>query len=135
VTPREALDRAVERWNAGDLAGYLGLYADGAVVHGYAAEPLGRDDLVIHYGGVFAAFGDLRTTVEDVVDGGDKLAVRYTLSGTHTGDFLGLAATGTEISVIGLAIMRFEGERVVERWSVSDTLDLLTQLDASPGKI
>lgn len=53
-TNRTAFERAVERWNAGDLDGYLELYDDGLVFHG--TPPRGKAETAAFYRGLWAAF-------------------------------------------------------------------------------
>ena len=59
---------------------------------------------------------------------GDRVAVRYVLTGTHDGDLLGAAGTGQALEVEGITIVRFEGDLVAERWNRLDDVTLLTQL-------
>src|SRR3954468_2248933 len=51
---QEALDRAVNAWNAGDLDGYLRLYRDDITLHGYSPEPMGKEEVRGFYEGVLA---------------------------------------------------------------------------------
>ena len=55
------------------------------------------------------------------------------MHGTHHGEFMGVPATGTQIALAGITILRFEGDQVVERWSQADMLGLLVQLGAVPA--
>jgi len=55
ATPQEALTRACERWNAGDLTGYLSLYDEGIVLHGYSPEPMDKSQVRAFYEGIFSA--------------------------------------------------------------------------------
>jgi hypothetical protein len=57
ATPQEALTRACERWNAGDLTGYLSLYDEGIALHGYSPEPMDKSQVRAFYEGIFSAFG------------------------------------------------------------------------------
>ena len=87
-----------------------------------------------------AAFPDLAITVEDLLAEGDRVAVRWTLRGTHWGAFLGVLPTGRSVVVAGLEIYRLDAGQIVERWAVVDTLALLRQLDApspspAPGAV
>lgn len=74
------------------------------------------------------AFPDSRFTVEDTIAAGDKVVGRITWSGTHQGEFLGIAATGKAFSVSHIQIFRFAGGKVVEHWAVRDDLGMLRQL-------
>ncbi len=78
------------------------------------------------------AFPDLQFTAEDMIVEGGKVAARYTMRGTHQGEFLGVAPTGNQIEVTGIDIVRFEGGKMVEHWANSDELGLMQQLGAIP---
>jgi predicted ester cyclase len=70
------------------------------------------------YTGFFVATSDLRLEIHETFGRDDKLAARYTVTGTHTGEQMGIPATGREISITGITIMHFEDGKVVERWDV-----------------
>jgi predicted ester cyclase len=133
ATPSEALSAAVERWNAGDLDGYLQLYDDGIRLHGYAPEPMGKEEVRAFYQGIFAAFDQPKLEFHEVLWDGDACAIRFTMTGRHVGEFMGVPATGTEIASPGITTLHFEGARVVERFSVADMLGLLVQIGAVPA--
>jgi len=80
-----------------------------------------------------AAFPDLRVTVDDVLlaDGG-RFASRTTVTGTHTGDLMGMPATGRRISVEAVDIGRVENGQAKERWGGLNLYSMLTQLGAIP---
>ncbi len=63
----------------------------------------------------------------------ENVCVAYTLTGTHGGDFRGIAPTGRKIKVRGLQIGRFENGQIFERWGSSDELGILQQLGAEIG--
>src|SRR4051812_24009095 len=64
--------------------------------------------------GLLTAFPDLRIVLEDLVEEGDCLAVRYRGDGTHLGDWRGIQAEGKRVSYTGIVIARFEGDRIAE---------------------
>ena len=78
------------------------------------------------------AFPDFVTTVENLVAEGDKVAIRWSVRGTHTGDFQGIPPTGKHGMVTGTDIVRIEGGKIVEDWGVFDSLGLLQQLGVIP---
>ena len=78
------------------------------------------------------AFPDLQFTAEDMIAEGDKVAARYTMRGTHQGEFMGVAPTGNQIAVTGIDIVRFEGGKMVEHWANSDELGMMQQLGLVP---
>jgi predicted ester cyclase len=80
-----------------------------------------------------AAFADAKITVDAQFAAGDMVATRWTGSGTHTGEFAGLAATGKQATVTGITLSRFENGMLVEDHSNWDTLGMLIQLGAIPA--
>ena len=59
--------------------------------------------------------------------------VRYTFRGTHTGNFMGIAPTGKQVTQTGITIIRFANGKAVEQWANSDDLGLLQQLGVVPA--
>jgi steroid delta-isomerase-like uncharacterized protein len=80
-----------------------------------------------------AAFPDLHVTVEDLLTDGDRFASRTTVTGTHTGDLMGLPPTGQRISVEAVDIGRIENGQAQERWGGLNMYALLTQLGVIPA--
>jgi predicted ester cyclase len=81
-----------------------------------------------------AAFPDLHVTIDDLLlaDGG-RFASRTTVTGTHTGDLMGMAATGRRISVEAVDIGRIADGQAQERWGGLNMYSLLTQLGVIPA--
>ena len=78
-----------------------------------------------------SAFPNMNIEPEHMTATDDDVAIAYTLTGTHEGEFQGVAPTGKTISVRGVQIARFnEDARIVERWGSSDELCILQQLNA-----
>ena len=78
-------------------------------------------------------FPDLTFSAEDMIAEGDKVAVRFTMRGTHKGEFMGVPATGKQFEVSGIDIVRFAGGKAVEHWGVTDTMAMMQQLGAVPS--
>ena len=78
------------------------------------------------------AFPDARHRVEDVVVEGDKVVVRLSAWGTHTGEIFGIPPTGREVSQTGIAIYRLADGKITERWSVQSS-ELLDELGVAAG--
>jgi predicted ester cyclase len=74
----------------------------------------------------------VRFTIEDVIESGDKLVVRWTNSGSHVGDFLSIPPTNKSFSVAGIDIYRLEDGKLAEHWHVIDQLTMLQQLGLIP---
>jgi predicted ester cyclase len=88
-----------------------------------------------------AALPDKVFTLEDVIAEGDKVVLRWTIRGTHLGDFgtpVGVAhATGKAITLTSTVIYRVADGRIVQEWSTHDWLRLLQQFGAEvrlPGR-
>ncbi len=76
------------------------------------------------------AFPDLEVAVETMVADEEQVAIAYTVTGTHKGNFHGVAPTGKKIEARGVQIARFEDGRIAERWGSSDELGILKQIGA-----
>jgi C-1 hydroxylase len=76
------------------------------------------------------AFPDWHESIEDIVAEGDKVWVSLTYSGTHTGEFMGLAPTGNRIETKAVDIYRVVNGKLVEYWNVTDKLDIFKQVGA-----
>jgi predicted ester cyclase len=81
---------------------------------------------------VLSAFPDYQSTVEEQIAEGDKVVTRYTFSGTHQGEFMGIAPTGNRVRVTGIDIDRVVEGKIVEHWSEADLLGMMQQLGVIP---
>lgn len=126
------LQRAIEAWNAGDLVSYLELYDEAISLHGYSPEPMNKTAVRGFYSIIFAAFPASQLTLDEEIVDGDRVALRFTQTGVHQGEFMGVAPTGKEFSMAGQTVLHFRDGRVIERWSTADMLGLMVQLGALP---
>jgi steroid delta-isomerase-like uncharacterized protein len=92
-----------------------------------------RSDLTARAGFILGAFNPLVFTVEDVVAEGDRVVVRWSQVGTHSGNFMGIPATGKEFSIAGIDIHAVREGRMAEHWHVVDQLALMQQLGLIPA--
>ncbi len=81
----------------------------------------------------YAGFPDLYHTVEDTVAERDKVAVRFTLRGTHTGNFMGIPPTGKSITVSAMAVLHIVGGKITELRGEFDQMGMMQQLGVIPG--
>jgi len=79
-----------------------------------------------------SGFHDIQWTLEEMVADGDKVAVRYTMRGTHQGVFLGVQPTGKPIVVQAINFYRLNDNQIVEEYGQPDMLGLLKQIGAMP---
>src|SRR5215210_782920 len=75
---------------------------------------------------------DARVVVSDMIAEDDKVAVRYTIEGTHEGDLFGVPPTGQRVSIESFTVERVSDGKIREHWRVTDTLDMMQQLGAIP---
>jgi predicted ester cyclase len=78
------------------------------------------------------AFPDSYFTVEDMMAEGDKVATRKTFHGTHEGEFMGIPPSGRSVTMGLIDIVRISEGRVVEHWSMGDSLGMMQQLGVIP---
>ena len=71
---------------------------------------------------------DWQTTIDDLIAEGDRVVARITMTGTHTGDFWGIPATGKRVEFTGIYIVRIANGKIVEHWGEEDGVSLLQQL-------
>jgi predicted ester cyclase len=91
-------------------------------------QGLGPEGFILYFSELRSAFPDLNITGEKLVADDDNVAIAYTITGTHQGEFMGVAPTGRKISARGVQIARFENGKLVERWGSSDQLGILQQI-------
>jgi steroid delta-isomerase-like uncharacterized protein len=78
-------------------------------------------------------FPDLRVAVEDLIEEGDKVVSRNTVTGTHRGDYMGHPPTGKPVTYNEIFIFRFAGGRIAETWGVVDVFSQMQQLGVIPA--
>jgi steroid delta-isomerase-like uncharacterized protein len=127
----DALQRSWIRLKLRDIEGFLALYSNSVIHHGYSSRIRpGVSGLREHYTTLLKGLPDLRIEVEDIIAEGEKVAHRFTFFGTHRGELLGIPATGKQISASGMQINLFSGGKCIEVWSVHDSYRFLAQIGA-----
>lgn len=82
----------------------------------------------------FTGFPDYHATIEDMVSEADKVVARFTETGTHQGEYLGIAPTGKRFIISSTLIDLIVGGKFVEAWLVMDILGMLQQLGIIPSQ-
>ena len=128
------LRRSYDLINAGNVDGFGQMLADDFVEHEAAPGLAPTKQGVMEYFRMFrAAFPNLRFDAEDILASGDKVVARVRVSGTHKGEFLGIPATGKDVDIQAIDILRFGDDGLThEHWGVSDTLTMMQQLGVVP---
>ena len=125
----EIVNRAIARFNAKDLDGYLEMFDKSVMFHGLSRKlKPGVGGLREYYSVLREGFPDMRLASEDLIAEGEKIANRYTFYGTHKGAYMGIAPTSKLIISAGMVIHLFRAGKCVETWQSTDALGFLTQL-------
>jgi steroid delta-isomerase-like uncharacterized protein len=126
------LQKFGEAVNTGNLEALKDVVADGSIDHdpadGQVSGPQGYIDF---FSGLRTAFPDLHIEVVHLVADDNNVSFAYEITGTHQGDFAGIAPTGKAIKARGMQISKFENGKMTERWGSSDQLGILKQLGKS----
>ena len=117
-----------ESWNERNDDTVAELTAPDCLGHMESGEVTGAEPFKQVRDAFLAAIPDLRMTVEDVVGDGDDVVVRWSASGTHTGEGLGLEPTGHAIAVRGMTWHRYRDGKMVEAWDSWNQEGLLQRL-------
>jgi predicted ester cyclase len=107
------------------------------VVHGgTGVEMLGINDFKQYWGSLYDAMPDIHFTLDDMIAEEDKDAIRYTITGTQKGEFMGIPPTNKKVTVSVVQINRVANGKFAETWSRFNTLGIMQQLGVvpSPGK-
>jgi steroid delta-isomerase-like uncharacterized protein len=115
-----------EAWGKGNMAAVDEFMAADYVEHPRASNlPAGTESLKRLIAAYRTAFPDLKVTLDDIFAEGEMVAFRWSVSGTHLGDWLGIPPTGNHVTATGITLFRIAGGQVVESW---------TSIDLSPAE-
>jgi steroid delta-isomerase-like uncharacterized protein len=125
-----------EVWNQGREATIDELFPGNGVAHGLGdseADVHGPAEFKVFVANLRGSIPDTHIRVDDIVSEGDRVALRISYEGTHTGHGLGVPPSGRRISIKGIIIVRIIDGQIVEGWNSYDQLGLLRQIGALPS--
>lgn len=122
-------------WNERHIERISEVVAEDFVAHEPRSTRHGLDGVRQVFERLTAAFPDLHWDIRDIVAEGDKVAVWWTLRGTHRGRFMDFEPTGMRVTYSGVQLMRLARGRIAEVWTFHDELGLLLQLANMPYDI
>ncbi len=121
-----------EVWNKGRTEAIAEMLAADGIIHGLSAEagmPLrGPVEFKPFHEAFRGAFPEIQVTVEDLIAEGDKVAVRCSVRGRHTGNHLGIAASNAAVEFHGIGIVRIADGKIAEAWNNFDFLTMNQQI-------
>jgi steroid delta-isomerase-like uncharacterized protein len=137
--PNKAIARRVvdEGWNKHNPQILDQLFSNDALLHdpqnpSIAKGPQGAKSTLSTY---LRAFPDMKISIERETAEGDYVVQHFLCTGTNTGEFNGAPATGKKINVVGVMTSRIKDGKVIEAWSLFDSLGLLQQLGVVPAQV
>jgi steroid delta-isomerase-like uncharacterized protein len=138
LTPEETLIQLYQDvWNGNNPEIADELVHEEYVIHDreLAAEMQGPELYKALASGAREIFPDMTFTVSDTVATGEKVALRWRMTGTHEGPMFGVEPTGREVELTAIEINRFADGQLIETWTQSDQLGLMEQLGVEVGDV
>jgi steroid delta-isomerase-like uncharacterized protein len=131
------LDSVVALWNTGNADIAKRIYTDDCprIDPNVPADTRGGAAIARYVAEVRSAYPDFRLEVIDSVAQDDRLAVHWVATGTHKGNFLGIAPTGKKIKVAGMTLARVQNGKLAEDRTFFDRILLFEQLGVLPDAL
>lgn len=115
--------------DAGDLTGTAALLDDSLRLHYQGVpDPISKAGFLELFRSSYGAFPDMRHDVQEVLPSGEHVTVRLVVVATHKGAYEGVAATGRQVTVAAIHILRIVNGKIAEWWAAEDDLGLLRQI-------
>ncbi|MDT7878020.1 MAG: ester cyclase [Candidatus Caldarchaeales archaeon] len=132
VEHKQILHRYVDSVNRGKLDIINNEVLDrNFVYHGIGEESqLSKEEYLNFLHEVRQAFPDFNVCIDELVAEDERVAYRMTVSGTHKGEFKGIAPTGKKFTVSTMGIVLFKNGKIAEEWEIYDAMGVLVQLGA-----
>ena len=124
-----------EVWNKKRREAIDELLPEECVIHDAGSSTTGPEEFKPFFDRMHGALSDLQITLHNVVSDGAYACARWSASMRHTGDGLGIPATGKTATISGITMARFANGRFVEAWQNWDMLGLLHQLQAEDAAV
>jgi steroid delta-isomerase-like uncharacterized protein len=111
------------------------LVTDDVVDHeqGMPGQPEGKDGVIFFVNAMRSAFSDIKATIGPSVESGDMASACVTITGKHTGEFMGVPASDKSFEIEGIDMIRIEDGKCAEHWGVTDNMALMQQIGAVPA--
>jgi len=123
--------KAIKALNEKDMSTIKELMTKDYIRHDLTSsfgERRGQDNTVDFFQSVISGLPDMQLNIMDIFGTENRVALRYTLSGTHKGEFRGIPPTGKKIEINAIHLYRFEGDKIAEQWALSDMAGMYRQM-------
>ncbi len=117
--------RFVEAYNNRNLDAFDNLLAPDYFDH---TSQVNKEGLIQLMNMAFKGFPDFKETIEDIIAEGDKVWARITFTGTHKGEFMGIAPTGKKVTTEMVDIFRIANGKLIEYRDVNNNFDFFKKL-------
>jgi steroid delta-isomerase-like uncharacterized protein len=126
-----------EVWNQGRRQAIDELLPADCVVHEGEMSTKGPEEFKPFFDRMRSAFSDIHVSFHDFISEGDLACLRWSVTMKHSGDGLGMPATGKQVHTSGMSMIRFANGRFAEAWQNWDMLGLIEQIKgaAAPAKV
>jgi steroid delta-isomerase-like uncharacterized protein len=119
-------------WNKGNLDVIDETHADGYVLHDPTGDIQGTEGLKQFVMVYRTAFPDFHVTIEDEIAEGDMVVLRWTVTGTHKAELMGIPPTNKRVTMTGITMGRIASRKILEAWNSLDALGMMQQLGVIP---
>lgn len=125
---RQFIEQIINTGNVENIAGVIS--PDYVEVFNNLSYPVGIEGAIEHVKGVRKTYPDLKLTIDLQIAEGDWVATCYTMTGTHQGEWMGIAPTGKKIEVTGVNIDKVVDGKIVEHGGAANLFDSLLNIGA-----
>jgi steroid delta-isomerase-like uncharacterized protein len=124
-----------EMLTEGNLDELDDLVTDDVVDHeeGLPGQPQGKEGVIFFVNTMREAFSDIKGTVGQSLESGDMACAQVTITGKHTGEFMGVPASDKSFEIECIDMIRIEDGKCAEHWGVTDNMALMQQIGAVPA--
>jgi steroid delta-isomerase-like uncharacterized protein len=111
------------------------LVTDDVIDHeqGMPGQPEGKEGVRFFVNTMRGAFSDIKATCDQTIESGDMVCAHATITGKHTGEFMGVPASDKSFEIEAIDMIRIEDGKCAEHWGVTDNMALMQQIGAVPA--
>jgi steroid delta-isomerase-like uncharacterized protein len=99
---------------------------------GLPGQPEGKEGVTFFVNAMRGAFSDIKATADQTIESGDLACAHSTITGKHTGEWMGVPASDKTFEIESIDIIRIEDGKCAEHWGVTDNMALMMQIGAIP---